>query len=1051
MVAAAGYGKTTALLRWFPPSSARWWRGSDTTPQRLLDETRSTADDRPVIVDDLPRLSADEAQAMAAVVDDLPHTATVVLSGRWPLAAPVASGVGRHRWQELGPTDLALTAEAVAELLAVEHGLSDPGLADQVHGATGGWPALVALTAETLRLDGVPPGDLVRAVSQPGSPLATYLTGEVLAGLPSSAVRLLRCAADLAPFSADLGRALGHRQATVTVRLLRRIGLLTRVGAAPVVPGASAPMERVVPVVAEVVRQRQPTRQHVDLASNAAAWYDQHGPPVAAARAYRRAGVDAQAARVLAEHGDRMLAAGQAAEVAELVAGLPEPLVSRRLRLLLGDALRTIGDLTAAEQAYDAAAGPEWDAGLAWRVGRIHYQRGDAQAALDTFARACAEGGRDSACGGRDSADGGRPSSSPDVVLLLAWTAHAQLLAGEVEVATGYARQALAAAATTTSASGDSVGSDGALATAHLGMALCRAVAGDAAGSEEHFAIAQPIAERIGDVLLLTRIHTNRTYQLLRTARYAEALVAAQLSARYAAVAAAPSLHAIAISNEAEALAMLGRYDEAAARYATALTRYQRAGSRRFANAMLGMAELYRRRGWREQARAGYEEVVRVGEAIGNTYVLVPALAGLALVVLDDDATAAASYADRATDLAVDEFAVPALLARGWVARRGGDLADAAALADRAAQLARARRDRAGLADALELRAATATSPVRVRESLREAQAIWSGTGARLEADRLLVVLGRLSTAGTDDRLEGLLAAERLAAAGAQVDRPGTRATPPAGTAASAGTGTSDGTGPSDGGGVSIRALGRFEVRLAGRPVPASQWQSRKARDLLRILVARRGRPVPRGELSELLWPGDEPERTGHRLSVLLSIVRGVLDPAKDLPADHFIVADQGSIALDLTNVRVDVEDFLAQVAHGRRLLERAMLEQARTMLRAADREYRADVFEDEPYDDWSRPLREQARAAYLDMLRMLARADRADAVGCLLRLLERDPYDEPAHRGLVRALVAAGQHGEARRAFDRYAEAMREIGVRPPDRLLLMPTRPRPGAGAVQ
>ncbi|WFE25683.1 BTAD domain-containing putative transcriptional regulator [Solwaraspora sp. WMMD791] len=364
--------------------------------------------------------------------------------------------------------------------------------------------------------------------------------------------------------------------------------------------------------------------------------------------------------------------------------------------------------------------------------------------------------------------------------------------------------------------------------------------------------------------------------------------------------------------------------------------------------------------------------------------------------------------------------------------------------------MARGRRDRAGLADALELRAAAATDPVRVREALREAQAIWSGTGAQLEAARLLVALGRLPTAGTDDRLEGLLAAERLAAAGALVDRPGMR-TVPAGTTAMDGTVATAATGTSDDGGVVIRALGRFEVRIAGRPVPASQWQSRKARDLLRILVARRGRPVPRGELSELLWPGEEQERTGHRLSVLLSIVRGVLDPAKDLPADHFLVADQGSIALDLTKVRVDVEDFLVQVAHGRRLLERAMVEPARTMLRAADREYRADVFEDEPYDDWSRPLREQARAAYLDLLRMLARADRAGAVGCLLRLLERDPYDEPAHRGLVRALVAAGQHGEARRAFDRYAEAMREIGVRPPDRLLLMPTRPRPGSAAVQ
>ncbi|ROO52481.1 transcriptional activator [Micromonospora sp. Llam0] len=668
---------------------------------------------------------------------------------------------------------------------------------------------------------------------------------------------------------------------------------------------------------------------------------------MAAARAYLQAGTDAAAVRVLTEHGDRMLAAGQAGEVVELVAALPEPRVTRRLRLLLGDALRTSGDLTAAERAYDAvaAAGSDWDAGLAWRAGRIHYQRGDAQAALETFAR------------GRD-----RPSPPAEMALLLAWTAHAQLLAGAVQTATGYARRAVTTAA--------------------------------AAGSEEHFALAQPIAERTGDVLLLTRIHTNRTYQLLRTARYAQALAAAQLSARYAAVAASPSLRAIATSNEADALAMLGRYDEAAARYETAMAHYQRKGSRRFANAVLGLAELYRRRGWWEQARAGYEEAVRVGEDTGNTYVLVPALAGLALAVLPDDVKAAAVHAERARDLAAEEIMVPALLAQGWVARYDGDTAGAAAFADEAARVAGAQRDRAGLADALELRAAAETEPARVRDALREAYAIWTGAGAEVEAARLLVALGQLPAVSTDDRLGGLLAAERLAAASARADRPAilaatyARPTP--------GAGSTPGTGPTAVGEVVVRALGRFEVRLSGRPVPVSRWQSRKARDLLRILVARRGRPVPRSELSELLWPADDPERTGHRLSVLLSIVRAVLDPAKDFGSDRFIVADQGSIALDLTAVRVDVEDFLAQVGHGRRLLERGMTAQARAMFLAADREYRADVFEDEPYDDWSRPLREEVRAAYLSLLRMLARTSRtvagpAAATGYLLRVLERD------------------------------------------------------------
>jgi hypothetical protein len=58
---------------------------------------------------------------------------------------------------------------------------------------------------------------------------------------------------------------------------------------------------------------------------------------------------------------------------------------------------------------------------------------------------------------------------------------------------------------------------------------------------------------------------------------------------------------------------------------------------------------------------------------------------------------------------------------------------------------------------------------------------------------------------------------------------------------------------PENEGVAAIRVLDRFAVHVDGKVVPTSNWRSRKARDLLRILVARRGRPVPRGELCELL------------------------------------------------------------------------------------------------------------------------------------------------------------------------------------------------------
>src|SRR5205807_1828033 len=92
---------------------------------------------------------------------------------------------------------------------------------------------------------------------------------------------------------------------------------------------------------------------------------------------------------------------------------------------------------------------------------------------------------------------------------------------------------------------------------------------------------------------------------------------------------------------------------------------------------------------------------------------------------------------------------------------------------------------------------------------------------------------------------------------------------------------------------------------------------------------------------------------------------------------------------------------------------------------------------EDDPYHDWAQPLAEELRARHTAVLRALAaqRRERGDIDGVVratLRLLEDDPYDEPAHRDLVAALHAAGQLGEARRRYRLYADLMAEIGVEP-------------------
>jgi len=204
---------------------------------------------------------------------------------------------------------------------------------------------------------------------------------------------------------------------------------------------------------------------------------------------------------------------------------------------------------------------------------------------------------------------------------------------------------------------------------------------------------------------------------------------------------------------------------------------------------------------------------------------------------------------------------------------------------------------------------------------------------------------------------------------------------------------------------------------------------------------------VTRSELCELLWPDDEPSRTGHRLSVLLSAVRAVLDPDRAWPADHFIAADLSGLSLNVANVGVDVEQLLRDSAHATELLRAGDFARAGEILAEVVTAYQGDALEDEPYADWADGLREQARAALLRSMRNLAKlrgraGDHHEAATLLVRLLAADPYDEGAHSALIRTLVRAGRHGEARRAFARWAAAMQSIDAPAPDRRVLQPDR---------
>ena len=200
-----------------------------------------------------------------------------------------------------------------------------------------------------------------------------------------------------------------------------------------------------------------------------------------------------------------------------------------------------------------------------------------------------------------------------------------------------------------------------------------------------------------------------------------------------------------------------------------------------------------------------------------------------------------------------------------------------------------------------------------------------------------------------------------------------------------------------------------FAVRRAGQAVPHTAWQSRKARDLLKVLVARRGAPVPRDQLLDAAvarrGPGQgDPTAVGHAVHAARGARSGAERDRRPLGRRRQPV--------DAPRPRPR-RDRRRTVPRGCRA--GAPLpggpDQVAALL-AAEAEYVGDLLEEDLYEEWVVPLREWARDTYLRVARALSehateRGDHDAAARFHRRVLERDRYDEGAHLGLVRSLAA--------------------------------------------
>lgn len=907
----------------------------------------------------------------------------------------------------IGPAQLAFSLAEVGAFLSASLGHAAAAAARQIWSLTGGWPAAVRLAAGARRAAGSAAADDAHRPGTTGQALHAdvldTLVREALRDESECVRRLLTATAVLSAMDASLAEALGHRGALAVLPALEQRGLLRA-------DEFGESTWSVLPPVRDVLLHDADPGSALARAlhARAAAHREaqaQYGSALRHLCAARdRPGIE----RMVIEHGNALVARGDAAAVAAAADLIDVNRADARALTVLGYALQIHGDWLTARSYLRAAAGSGGvEPALALRLGQLDYLSGDTELAIEAFERARIG----------DAGDA-------DAIRLLCEAAIWLRAAGEDDRARTTATRGAQAAESTADRS--------VIALAHRVLALLAAHDGDRSANDLHHHRALRLAVELGDDVQRLGLLINRASYLAEEGTPAEALETVEAALALGMAAGVLGYEPFCYSIRARAKARLGRFEDALADLDTAQQRWQEIGpSFDVPFGLLVRGDIHRRRGEPSQAQAALDEALRSSAgADGFRPLRAAVFSALARVRAAEDPAAARALAEQGVALATGTGRVPALLARGWVALLSGDREAAAEDAAQARAVAGSRRDHGGLAEALELATLSGPKPAANAGLLDEAVTIWHELGDEIGVARARLVAARL--AGVPGRPAADRAAAALAAHGVRVN-----------------SGVADALAvPAPRPPILVRTLGTFEVIRDGTPIPAGEFKSRKARVLFKTLVAYGGRPVSRDLLMGLLWPDKPTRHAANSLSVLLSTLRTVLDHTRKLPDPGPIRADRDTIAIDPSVVVSDLHTFLAAAGTAQAADSKGDTD-APELLAAAEAAYTGEFLADDDDIEWLYGFRDEARTKHIAVLRALTRhaTNAEQRVQLLLELLREDPYDEQSHLRLVHVLQRAGRHGEARRRYQEYAKRMAEIGVvprhpTPPD----PPPRP-PGA----
>lgn len=246
-----------------------------------------------------------------------------------------------------------------------------------------------------------------------------------------------------------------------------------------------------------------------------------------------------------------------------------------------------------------------------------------------------------------------------------------------------------------------------------------------------------------------------------------------------------------------------------------------------------------------------------------------------------------------------------------------------------------------------------------------------------------------------------------------------------------------------------IRLFGPLSVTIGERRLGPRDFDGVKPKQLLEILLIGRGNPVPKDRLAELLWGDDLPQNVSASVETYVSVLRRSLDPVGDV-GRRLILTQREAYSVDLSRIDLDLDEFnhnLEQAESSSGKERQRYLERALTLAKE-------ELLADEPYAEWAVRLRDhyeqRVGEAAVEAARTAAESSEWKSAHRLAeRAISVDPWNEPAYRLSMIALVGRGRRHDALRTFGRLEGALEELGVEPEASTLGLVSDIRSGADA--